>query len=102
MRCGIVGMSTHSVEAGWGNPPTIAHVPKGIVHGLPLAEALLEKVPSPGPFTSGGHREREHAALRAPRGTGGDRFGFAGCPGQTHVRAQSTKDKPALVQEKGP
>src|SRR5512135_2360026 len=45
MRCGIVDMSTHSVEAGWGNPPTIAHVPKGIVHGLPLAEALLEKVP---------------------------------------------------------
>ena len=41
----------HSVEAGWGNPPTIAHVPEGIVHGLPLAEALLEKVPFGGNST---------------------------------------------------
>ena len=43
MRCGIVGMSTHSVEAGWGNPPTIAHVPEGIVHGLPRRRPFLRK-----------------------------------------------------------
>jgi hypothetical protein len=48
-------MSTHSVEAGWGNPPTIAHVPEGIVHGLPLAEALLEKVPFGGGSTISQH-----------------------------------------------
>ena len=45
MRCGIVGMGTRSVEADQGITPTIAHVPTGIVHGLPLPKAGFEKVP---------------------------------------------------------
>src|SRR5512135_1641152 len=48
MRCGIVGMRTCSVEANQGITPTIAHVPTGIVHGHPLEEATIEKVPPEG------------------------------------------------------
>src|SRR5438270_645499 len=47
MRCGIVGMGSHSVEAGRGHRPTIAHVPTGTVHRVPLERACPEKVPMP-------------------------------------------------------
>src|SRR4051794_36595337 len=57
---------------------------------------------SPWPRGAGGHREMEQAALRAPRDGGGNRFGFARRPGQTHDRARGTRDKPALVQARGP
>jgi hypothetical protein len=43
-------VGTHSVEANQGITPTIAHVPTGIVHGLPPAELVIEKVPT---WTSG-------------------------------------------------
>jgi hypothetical protein len=46
MRCGIVGLGTHSLEAGRGHRPTIAHVPRGTVHRLPLEKAWFEKVPT--------------------------------------------------------
>src|SRR4051812_13325938 len=45
IRCGIVGMATHSVEAHRGITPTIAHASTGPVHGLPRMRALFEKVP---------------------------------------------------------
>jgi hypothetical protein len=39
-------MGTRSVEVNQGKRPTIAHVPTGIVHGLPRAEGNFEKVPA--------------------------------------------------------
>src|SRR5512144_3216323 len=47
MRCGIVDMGTHSVEADRGITPTIAYASTGIVHGIHRARDRLEKVPLP-------------------------------------------------------
>jgi hypothetical protein len=38
-------MGTRCVEDDQENTPTIAHVPAGIVHQLPLSKGRLEKVP---------------------------------------------------------
>src|SRR3954447_5780300 len=60
MRCGIVGMGTRSVEANQGFTPTIAHVPTGIVHGLPLTKGRFEKVP----FLDAVLSSKKHKTLR--------------------------------------
>src|SRR4051795_11425771 len=70
MRCGIVGMGTHSVEANRGRRPSIAHVPTGTVHRLPLEKAWPEKVPNienpEAPKTLPGAEENRAAAKRHP------------------------------------
>src|SRR5512135_2414148 len=46
MRCGIVDMGTHSVEADRGITPTIAYASTGIVHRIHRVRDRFEKVPS--------------------------------------------------------
>src|SRR5512135_2720693 len=45
MRWGIVGMADHSCEADLGETPTIAHLVRGIVQGLPPSEHVCEIEP---------------------------------------------------------
>ena len=86
MRCGIVGKGTHSVEAGRNHQPTIAHVPTGTVHRLPLEKDYPEKVPAglsavldarPGlverrvAFDGDGAQSAEALAERSESGDGG-------------------------------
>jgi hypothetical protein len=44
-------MKARSVEANQRITPTIAHVPTGIVHGQPLADVVIEKVPAEVPLS---------------------------------------------------